>query len=429
MRLTAVLLLLVLATTARAQPSVDEIKMVDWVDAQTAEIEALVERTVNVNSGTMNHEGVRAVGAILRGELDGLGFETEWIDMPVEIDRAGHLFARRDGTEGKRLLLIGHLDTVFEPDDKFQDFVRDGSWASGPGTVDMKSGNVIILYALKALVQIGALEGTQIVVAYSGDEESVGSPIKISRRDLVEASQWADVALGFEYGVRDEQAEWITTARRSSSGWRLEVTGRQAHSSLVFSDEVGAGAIFEAARILTAFYENVRGEQYLTFNAGTILGGTDVEYDYGNTRGETFGKTNIVPRHVVVHGGIRTISSEQLERARDSMRAVVEQHLPHTGAKIAFSDRYPAMPPTDGNMQLHTMLSSISEELGGAPLPALDPSRRGAADISFVAPYADALAGLGGQGENQHSPEERLDLNSLSIAIKRAAVMVYRLTR
>jgi glutamate carboxypeptidase len=78
---------------------------------------------------------------------------------------------------------------------------------------------------------------------------------------------------------------------------------------------------------------------------------------------------------------------------------------------------------------LHTMLSSISEELGGAPLPALDPSRRGAADISFVAPYSDALAGLGGQGENQHSPEERLDLNSLSIAIKRSAVMIYRLTR
>ena len=377
----------------------------------------------------LNHEGVRAVGAILRDELDGLGFETEWLDMPAEVDRAGHLFARRDGVHGRRLLLIGHLDTVFEADDEFQDFVRDGSWAVGPGAVDMKSGNVIILYALKALAEIGALDGTRIVVAYSGDEESAGSPIDISRRDLLEAGRWADVALGFEYGVRDAQAEWITTARRSSSGWRLEVTGRQAHSSLVFSDDVGAGAIFEAARILTAFYDNVRGEQYLTFNAGTILGGTDVDYDYGNTRGETFGKTNIVPRRVVVHGGIRTISNEQLGRARNAMRAVVEQHLPHTDAVISFSDRYPAMPPTDGNMQLHAMLSSISEELGDDPLPALDPSRRGAADISFVAPYTDALAGLGGQGENMHTPEERLDLDSLPTAIKRAAVMIYRLTR
>jgi glutamate carboxypeptidase len=429
MRLPVTLLLLLFATSTWAQLSVDEAEMVEWVETQTSGIEALVERTVNINSGTMNHKGVRAVGAILRDELNGLGFETEWIDMPPEIDRAGHLFARRGGTHGKRLLLIGHLDTVFEPDDEFQDFVQEGLWASGPGTVDMKSGNVIILYALKALAEIGALDGTQIAVAYSGDEESVGSPIEISRRDLVEAGQWADVALGFEYGVRDAQAEWITTARRSSSSWRLEVTGRQAHSSLVFSEEVGAGAIFEAARILTAFYESVRGEQYLTFNAGTILGGTDVEYDYGNTRGETFGKTNIVPRRVVVHGGIRTISSEQLGQARNAMRTVVEQHLPQTDAVITFMDRYPAMPPTDGNMQLHTMLSSISEELGDDPLPALDPSRRGAADISFVAPYTDALAGLGGQGENQHSPEERLDLDSLSIAIKRAAVMIYRLTR
>jgi glutamate carboxypeptidase len=430
-KLTTALFLLLLATSARAQLGADEAAMVKWIDTQTAGIEALVERTVNINSGTMNHEGVRAVGAILRSELDGLGFETEWINVPAEVDRAGHLFARRDGVQGRRLLLIGHLDTVFEPDDEFQEFVRDGagSWANGPGAVDMKSGNVIILYALKALAEVGVLDGTQIVVAYSGDEESVGSPIEISRHDLVEAGQWADVALGFEYGVRDAQGEWITTARRSSSGWRLEVTGRQAHSSLVFNDDVGAGAIFEASRILTAFYENVRGEQYLTFNAGTILGGTDVDYDYGNTRGETFGKTNIVPRRVVAHGGIRTISNQQLERARNAMRAVVEQHLPHTGATITFSDRYPAMPPTDGNMQLHAMLSSISEELGGDPLPSLDPSRRGAADISFVAPYADALGGLGAQGENMHSPEERLDLDSLPTAIKRAAVLIYRLTR
>jgi glutamate carboxypeptidase len=293
----------------------------------------------------------------------------------------------------------------------------------------MKSGDVVMIYALKALAQIGVLDGARITVAYTGDEESVGSPLDVSRAKLVEAGHWADVALGFEYGVRDEEAEWVTTARRSSSGWRLEVTGRQAHSSLVFSDDVGSGAIFEASRILAAFYESVRGERYLTFNAGTILGGTDVDYDFQATRGEAFGKTNIVPRRVVAHGGIRAISEEQLERARDAMRAVVAEHLPHTDAEITFTDRYPAMPPTDGNMSLHSMLSTISEELGDDPLPALDPSRRGAADISFVAPYVDALGGLGGQGENMHSPNERLDLDSLPTAVKRAAILIYRLTR
>jgi len=429
MRSIAALLLFGLATGAQAQLNEDESAMAAWIDGQTNEIEALVERLVNINSGTMNHAGVREVGAVLGTELSTLGFETEWIDLPAQVERAGHLFGRREGSHGKRLLLIGHLDTVFEPDDAFQEFVRDGSWASGPGAVDMKSGNVIIVYALKALAEAGVLDGTQIVVAYTGDEESVGSPLDISRRDLIEAGQWADVGLGFEYGVRDAEAEWITTARRSSSGWRLEVTGRQAHSSLVFSEDVGAGAIFEAARILAAFYESVRGEQYLTFNAGTIVGGTDIDYDLTNTRGEAFGKTNIVPRRVFVHGGLRTISDEQLARARAAMRAIVAEHLPNTEAEIFFVDRYPAMPPTDGNMSLHSMLSTISEELGDDPLPALDPSRRGAADISFVAPYVDVLGGLGGQGENMHSPNERLDLDSLPTAVKRAAILIYRLTR
>lgn len=429
MRFTAVLLLGILASGTRAQIVGEEAAMVAWIERQTGEIETLVERLVDINSGTMNHAGVREVGAILDEELIELGFETEWVELPAEVERAGHLFARRSGDRGKRLLLIGHLDTVFEQDDTFQEFVRHGSWASGPGSVDMKSGNVVIIFALKALAQIGALDGSQIVVAYTGDEESVGAPLEVSRRDLIEAGQWADVALGFEYGVRDQEAEWATIARRSSSEWRLEVSGQQAHSSLVFSAEVGAGAIFEASRILTEFYDTVRGEEYLTFNAGAFLGGTDVQYDFENTRGEVLGKTNIVPRRVVVHGGIRAISSEQLERARAAMRAVVAQHLPHTDAAITFTDRYPAMPPTEGNRQLHTMLSEISQELGGDQLPALDPSRRGAADISFVAPYTDALAGLGAHGENNHSPDERLDLDSLPTAIKRAALLIYRLTR
>ena len=284
MRFTAVLLLGILASGMRAQVVGEEAAMVAWIERQTGDVETLVERLVDINSGTMNYAGVREVGAILDDELTELGFETEWVELPAEVERAGHLFARHSGDRGKRVLLIGHLDTVFEQDDAFQEFVRHGSWASGPGSVDMKSGNVVIIFALKALAQIGALDGSQIVVAYTGDEESVGAPLEVSRRDLVEAGQWADVALGFEYGVRDQEAEWATIARRSSSEWRLEVSGQQAHSSLVFSAEVGAGAIFEASRILTEFYETVRGEEYLTFNAGAFLGGTDVQYDFENTR-------------------------------------------------------------------------------------------------------------------------------------------------
>lgn len=207
----------------------------------------------------------------------------------------------------------------------------------------------------------------------------------------------------------------------------LEVEGRQAHSSGIFGDDVGAGAIFEAGRILDAFYEEVRGEEYLTFNAGTIQGGTDVEYDDQQNRGRTFGKTNIVPRKLIVHGGIRTISQEQLERTREKMREIVANSLPHTSATIEFKEGYPSMSPTDGNRRLRLVLSDINDALGRGPMPELDPSKRGAADISFVAPYTDGLAGLGALGTGGHTPDESLDLTSLPLAIKRAAILIYRL--
>ena len=426
--LISLLIALHVANAAAADFTAAEQRMLDWIDAHAGEANALLEETVRISSGTMNHAGVREVGVVMRRELDALGLDTEWIEMPPAVNRAGHLFGRKDG-DGKRFLLIGHLDTVFEADDAFQGFERDGNIVRGPGVDDMKSGNVIIVYALKALAEIGALDDLPVVVAYTGDEESYGSPASISRHDLVAAGKWADVALGFESAVNFDDTDWATIARRSSSRWILRVEGKQAHSSGIFSERTGAGAIFEAARILNAFYEEVRGERHLTFNAGNIQGGTTVEYDPQRNSGSTFGKSNVVPNIVIVHGGMRTISDDQLERARDKMRAVVADSLPHTSASIEFKDGYPAMSPTIGNRRLQAVLSDINEGLGRGPMPALDPSRRGAADISFVAPYTDALAGLGALGKGAHSPNESLDLATMTLATKRAALLIYRVSR
>lgn len=406
----------------------DEERLVAWVDANVGGAEALIQELVEINSGTLNLEGVRRVGDILMAEFDALGLETEWSDQSA-VNRAGHLIARQDGDRGRKILLIGHLDTVFEADDPFQSLepLGDG-WLKGPGIEDMKAGDVVALYALRALREAGLLDGAQIRVVFTGDEEKPGSPLEIARRDLIDAGEWADVALGFESGIRDDEAEWATIARRGYADWRLVVEGRQAHSSQIFSDEVGAGAIFEAARILDDFYDEVRGEEYLTFNAGAILGGTEVAFDYEEARGTVFGKTNVVPNRVLVHGGIRTISAEQLARAQDAMNTVVERHLPHTDATIEFGEGYPGMAPTEGNRALQRMLSQINQDLGRDPMPVLDPSRRGAADISFVAPYADGLAGLGPYGRGGHSPDEALDMTSIPIAIKRAAILIWRLS-
>lgn len=424
---TILLLLLSLSTRAGVL-SDDEQAISDWVDQHQEQAIALLEETVNIGSGTMNHEGVRAVGDVMARELSALNLDVRWIDMPESVNRAGHLFAKKDGA-GAKLLLIGHLDTVFEADDEFQAFNRTGNTAEGPGISDMKSGNAVIIYALKALAHIGALDDIAVTVAYTGDEEKPGRPLNIARKDLLEAGQWADIALGFEGAITTEGEDWATIARRSSSSWMLQIKGRQAHSSVIFSEDVGAGAINEAARILNAFYTQVRGEYGLTFNAGNIQGGTAVTYEAATNKGTAFGKTNVVPSYTTVHGGIRALSVEQLKNAKQHMQAIVATHLPHTEATLSFDDSYPPMAPTEGNKTLALALSKVNEDLGRGVMKTWDPLRRGAADIAFVAPYTDALAGLGALGKGGHTPNESLQLDSMAIAIKRAAILMLRLSK
>ena len=402
-----------------------EKKIVKAVEANHPEAINFLEKVVNINSGTMNHQGVKETGMVFMDEFLSLGLTAKWVTMPEEVDRAGHLVAEQQGARGKRMLLIGHLDTVFDKDSPFQKFIRQDSIAMGPGTNDMKGGNVIILYALKALSDAGALKGSQIIVVLHGDEESAGKPIEVSRKDIIAAAQRSDVALGFE---TSSGFNYATVARRGSSGWRLEVTGKQAHSSGIFNEKVGAGAIFEASRILNGFYDQLSAEEYLTFNPGVILGGTRVMYEDATNQGTAYGKSNIVPQKVVVKGGLRFISEEQKEKARERMREIVAGHLPHTAAKITFTDSYPAMPPTDGNMALLQVLNQVSLDLQQGPVKAYDPGKRGAADISFVAQYVDGLDGLGSMGRGAHSPNEYVDLTTFEDLTKRAALLIYRLS-
>jgi glutamate carboxypeptidase len=428
-RLLVILFLAVYMLPASAQSlNPEEQRMADWIDAHAEDAIALLKETVDIPSGTSSLAGVREVGSVMRRELDEIGLNTEWVEMPADMQRAGHLFGRKEGA-GKKFLLIGHLDTVFEKADGNRPFERNGDIGYGHGISDMKSGNIVITFALRALKEIDALDDIPVVVAFTGDEEESGRPLGVSRKELIEAGQWADIALGFEEAVYADGSDWATVARRSSSRWTLTVEGKQSHSSNIFNESTGAGAIFEAARILNAFYDEVRGQEYLTFNAGTIQGGTEVDYDAARSGGSTFGKTNVVPRKVEVHGGMRTISMQQLEWARTAMRAIVAENLPHTSAAITFEDSYPPMAPTDGNLHLSSELSAINEALGRGPMPTLDPLRRGAADISFVAPHTDALAGLGAVGGKGHTPDEYLDLSTLPLAIKRAAILIYRLSQ
>jgi len=105
----------------------------------------------------------------------------------------------------------------------------------------------------------------------------------------------------------------------------------------------------------------------------------------------------------------------------------VANNLPHTSATITFTDSYPAMGPTEGNMMLLKKLNQVSEDLNQGPVEAYDPGRRGAADTSFVAEYADCLDGLGTMGRGAHTPDETVNLNTFEALTKRTAILIYRL--
>lgn len=423
----AVLLILIVQTGAQAQLSQDEKNIVDYIKKQFGKSEELLIESVNINSGTLNVEGVKKVGSVYRRELDKLGFTTEWITLPDSLRRAGHLVASRKGSQGKRLFLIGHLDTVFELDMAFSPYTKlNDSTATGQGVNDMKGGNVVIISALTALHSLGLLDDTQIITYFTGDEESSGSPHEVARKDFIERAKTSDIALGFEGA---QGLNTVAVARRGIGGWVLNVEAKTGHSAGIFSQNAGNGAIFEAARIINEFRVQMKDEKYLTFNPGLMSGGSEIKVDNANAKLEAIGKTNIISPAAYVAGDLRFISEAQRDRAREKMRAITSQSLNGTKSTISFTNGLPAMEPTEGNYKLVTYLDKITRDMGIGATLAGDPGARGAGDISDIAKYVDCLDGLGASGSGAHKPGELINLKEFPLLIQRAALMIYRLTR
>ncbi|HWV61437.1 MAG TPA: M20/M25/M40 family metallo-hydrolase [Sphingopyxis sp.] len=419
---------LALAPSVQAKLSKAESGMAKTVAAEQDRSLALLEKLVNQNSGSLNLEGVEKVGQMMRAELEPLGFKVEWKPMR-ETGRAGHLIATHVGKpDAKRLLLIAHLDTVFEPDSPFQTFTRKGDKGEGPGAGDDKGGMVVIVAALRAMQAAGTLKDANIEIHMTGDEEDAGSPIEKARADLIAAGKRSDVALDFEGLVRDNGADMGSVARRSSDSWTVTATGKSAHSSGIFSAAAGDGAIYELTRIIHRFRTELP-EPNLTFNVGLIAGGQQADLDAGGIRATVSGKTNIIAPIAVARGDLRALSPEQIERVKAKMTAIVADHAPGTDAKIAFDPGgYPSMAPTDGNRALLAKLNGVNRDLGLPEMAPLDPLKRGAGDISFVAADVDGLAGLGPYSTGDHAPGEAVDIPSISRQATRAAILMSRLS-
>jgi glutamate carboxypeptidase len=402
-----------------------EQKIVDAVNNKMAYAEALLKESVDINSGSLNIVGVKKVGDVFAREFTKAGLTPEWVPLPDSLRRAGHLVASRKGTKGKKLFLIGHLDTVFEPDMPPNPYKRlNDSTATGQGVNDMKGGDVVVIIALQVLEEMGLLKDATIVAYFTGDEERSGSPTSVSRKDFIERAKSCDVALGFEgaSGLRN-----VATGRRGSSGWELKVAAKTGHSATIFTPNAGYGAIYEAARILNSFREELSTEKYLTFNPGIIVGGSEMSYNEKTAKGDAIGKTNIISPAVTVTGDLRFLTEKQKIVAREKMTAITQRNLGGTNATIRFKDGIPAMEPTEGNDAIRAIISDVTVAMGLGPTVAGDPGSRGAGDISYVAKYLSGIDGLGASGKGAHAPGETINLKEFPLLIQRTALLIHRL--
>jgi glutamate carboxypeptidase len=284
-----------------------------------------------------------------------------------------------------------------------------------------------MLAALRAMQEAGVLDKSEIRIVLSGDEERTGTPIELARRDMIDAAKQSDVALEYEPSVRLNGQDTVSIGRRSSTTWHLEASGLSGHSSQIFGDRLGYGAIYEIARILDAFRTQLP-EEGLTYNVGLILGGATAQGNTDSTGGSATGKANVIAPAAMATGDIRTLNNDQTERAEARMRAIVAAHLPKTDAKISFDEGYPAMAVTPGGKELFRRWSEISVALGLGPVQEGGPMTRGAGDIAFVAPYVSGMVGVGALGEGAHAEGEKAYLDSLAPQAKRNAVLMERLS-
>jgi len=414
----------------------EEQKVMEYIDANMPRAIALLKESVNINSGTLNIAGVKKVGEIFAREFEKANFKTQWISMPDSLRRAGHLVATigfnhesevKKNTNSKKLFLIGHLDTVFEPDMPANPFTMlNDSTATGQGVNDMKGGDVVMIIALQALHAQGLLKDADIIAYLTGDEEHAANPREISRGDFIERAKQTDIALAFE-GANGLNS--VATARRGASGWSLNVKAKTGHSAGVFSPNAGYGAIYEAARIVNEFRVQLSTEKYLTFNPGVFIGGSEMNYNASKSSGTAIGKTNIISPAVTVTGDLRFLTEEQKINARKKMSAIVANNLAGTKATIKFTDGIPSMAPTEGNNKLLEVISGVTKDMGLGVTMAGDPGSRGAGDISYIAAYVDCIDGLGASGKGAHAPGETINLKELPFLIKRAALTIYRLSK
>jgi glutamate carboxypeptidase len=352
---------------------------------------ANLERLVNVDCGSYTPAGVNEVGRWTGDFLAALGAEVDY--RPDPDGRLGDtVVATFDGRPGgPRVLLIGHLDTVFDPGTvAARPFRMEDGVAHGPGVTDMKSGLLAGLYALKALIgERGGLPFDRLVFVANPDEE-IGSPSSTPHIRAI-ASE-SDVALVLECARANGD---IVSARKGILDIRLRVTGRAAHAGV--EPEKGRSAILEAARLVTDLHALNGRWPGVTVNVGVIGGGT---------------RPNVVPEQCALEVDIRATSREALEVAEAEVRSIAAAtEVEDTAVDFETMARWWPMERLDRSARLVEHAQAVARALG---FEVRDAATGGASDANTTSGMGvPSLDGLGPIGGNDHSPAEYLDVESI----------------
>jgi len=397
----------------------DEQALVQWLDAEEANMLDLLEQLTNINSGTLNKAGVDEIGRILTEELIKLGFMTqrlpgELIEMPscpgsaYNIDVTDHILASKTGN-GKRLLLMGHMDTVFPTDSPFQTFSRDGDTMYGPGVADMQGGLVVMLYALKALQNAGALRDLNLSILLNSDEE-IGS---LSSRKYIE-----EQALLHDYGLVYESSgnDTLTRQRKGLGQARFVVNGKASHAG--GAHQLGRSAIKELAYKIVEIENITDYESGVTVNVGVISGGE---------------ARNTVAPCAEALIDLRYPSPDQGIDAVNQFEQIFESVLSYPGGAGEITTtswtnlhRPPKIPTAESDYLLEKT-RSIGRLLG-QDLAVTDSG--GGTDGSLSqAVGLPTLDSLGVSGTGAHSNREEARVSSLVERAKLSAVLIHRLSR
>jgi glutamate carboxypeptidase len=370
-----------------------------------------LETLVNIDSGTYTKEGIDQVVLYLQSRFRALGFTTTIYEQQ---EYGNHLVVKHTGrvSDGPRILLIGHTDTVFPAGEvaqrPFQRCEMDGRQiASGPGILDMKSGLLMGLYALQILRQAGE-EGYQSITMVCNSDEEIGSPS--SRSLICDIAAQSDAVIVLEPG---RQLNTIVSSRRGVGVYRVEAYGVSAHAGV--NPQFGRNAIVELAHQIINLHalnntinNTVPGA---TVNVGVIQGGE---------------RTNIVPDYAYCDIDVRVSNKQVLEALEDAMQASVQKTV-FDGTKVILSGGIRSLPfeKTAGSAKLVALARQAAQELG---IELVDVGSGGGSDANTTAGMGiPTVDGLGAGGAHAHNPGEYIELDYLPTRIALIAGLIQQI--